>query len=141
MPVLSSYRNQSIELYSKLIDRFLYWTTLALNGLIFLNDIQWFNTRQWYRTTKKEFLSQFLSLYQIPLVLSKILFLDFFFSLENLWKLCINKGSSWQNNKSCYCHFPVCRFIFVCWRAGLSSSGIRIILTLTKASSLVDYKK
>ena len=34
MPVLPSYRNQSIDLLCKLIDCFLYETTLAFDGLI-----------------------------------------------------------------------------------------------------------
>ena len=37
MPVLPSYRNQSIDLHNKSIDWFLYEDNLAFNGLILLS--------------------------------------------------------------------------------------------------------
>ena len=48
MPVLSSYRNQSIDLHSKSIDLFLNEATLALNGLKHLLYLYYWHSKTLY---------------------------------------------------------------------------------------------
>ena len=55
MPVLPSYRNQSIDLHSKSIDWFLYEAIVEINGLIE-------EERKWIKGKTQKFLSELIYL-------------------------------------------------------------------------------